>query len=499
MASEKNINSWYENFIKDMSGRKMEIDIFNPQDATRIRVPAQDKKATVPLFPNGFTDTPANRKMLYSAAENNQLFAFSKVDEYPYMMELGIKAKDGTVKCKAQGVRDAKRAKPPKEPGVLYNILNILTLGILEQNEGRQKEYERAQAEFEDIFDLKHVGYTARFLNRISRGLIYGDRCGAYDRALGQCEQLSEMREVISSEHEERTEKLIKEQEEKVRRTNEERRRPKADLAKGEAEKIKGIKEVRNQQDDGLGQNIEDPKAKSQMFKSQMSEQYEKMLNAFGPNKGNWETVVASATNIQNMLDEMKKDPKFMEQANISEKYMQHISNICTTMAKIGENGLTAKAVLMDKKLSKDLPPQEREACILNMQKMNVMENSLTALANHADKPDSVQVRKKIDKMMENIGKDPKFFERGMENMVDSLQTTKEMRNMTPEKLSVYAGEKGPLMSKLRKEVSEKAEQSIMQEEQKQLQQQKQMQQNPQQMQQQMQPPQQQPLQPQYP
>ena len=118
MARQKDIDKWYSNFTKEMSARG--LDITDPQDVMRFRIPSADKKSSVALFPEGFIDTPKNREKLYDKAKEGEVFFFDKKTQEAY--QLGSNSdKD----CKV-GRANAIGMKPEK-PGVIYNLLNLLT------------------------------------------------------------------------------------------------------------------------------------------------------------------------------------------------------------------------------------------------------------------------------------------------------------------------------------------------------------------------------------
>ena len=78
MATDNQIQDWYNTYAVVAIKEHMGININHPKDAKRLRVPSLDKKSTRALFENGFSNSIADKRKLYEYASNGTLFAFRK-------------------------------------------------------------------------------------------------------------------------------------------------------------------------------------------------------------------------------------------------------------------------------------------------------------------------------------------------------------------------------------------------------------------------------------
>ena len=86
MATDHQIQDWYNTYAMIAIKEHMGININHPKDAKRLRVPSLDKKSTRALFENGFSNSIADKRKLYEYASNGTLFAFSKKDDEVYQI-----------------------------------------------------------------------------------------------------------------------------------------------------------------------------------------------------------------------------------------------------------------------------------------------------------------------------------------------------------------------------------------------------------------------------
>ena len=79
MATDNQINDWYNTYAKVVIKDQLGINLNHPKDAKRLRVPSLDGKSTRALYENGFFENIEDKRKLYEYAQNGSLFAFSKI------------------------------------------------------------------------------------------------------------------------------------------------------------------------------------------------------------------------------------------------------------------------------------------------------------------------------------------------------------------------------------------------------------------------------------
>ena len=78
-------DEWYSKFVNNMKS-EMEINIYNPDDIKRLRIPDPDNGGTKPLFENGLKNTVEEKNLLYQYAQEGKLFVFQKETNNPYQV-----------------------------------------------------------------------------------------------------------------------------------------------------------------------------------------------------------------------------------------------------------------------------------------------------------------------------------------------------------------------------------------------------------------------------
>ena len=65
MATDNQIDVWYNTYAKQVIKDKLGINLYHSKDARRLRVPSLDGNNTRALFENGFFDNIADKRKLY--------------------------------------------------------------------------------------------------------------------------------------------------------------------------------------------------------------------------------------------------------------------------------------------------------------------------------------------------------------------------------------------------------------------------------------------------
>lgn len=427
MAEQKDINKWYENFITEMESRG--IDITKKEDALRIRIPNRDMMSSQPLFPYGFEDTPENREALYDKAKKGEAFFFDKRTKEAY--QLGSNSKKDCL---------ANRANPvgvmPEAPGPLYNLLNLLTLGVFEAFMGKQKEYDKELKHYYNANHIPDVGNITKFLNYVTFGLFRHDKCMDHERALERIEICSKMEDILKRE-------------EGTWELKEEKKQEKAQKKEEKEAKKEAKKEAENVKDSAL----DNPEAKSHMMKSQLKQEYEAMREAFGPGGKGWTEAIEHANSIGKIAAQIKNDPAMKKAIGFNDKKCEKFENLSKSMNAVYQRGMEAKETMLDQAKYQALKPEQKEKCIQDLQAMNVLQNTFANSELAKDQPWREGKTQKASRLIQQMRKEPDKFQETMKNVVNKLGSTNKLREMSAEQISAYVSNEAAMMNGVKEDM----------------------------------------------
>jgi hypothetical protein len=137
-------------------------------------------------------------------------------------------------------------------------------------------------------------------------------------------------------------------------------------------------------------------------------------------------------------------------------KKIQQFSNMCKNMEKVGSEGLNAKKQLMIVDECSKLSPQEKEQRICQFQLMNMVEKAMvnSAYSSYLQKNNA---NTKSSTLFNAMQKDPKVFEDELYRGIKMLESTDELKNMTPQEIAEYIAEPEQVRKTLNDEISKGA------------------------------------------
>jgi hypothetical protein len=191
--------------------------------------------------------------------------------------------------------------------------------------------------------------------------------------------------------------------------------------------------EVQNTKTQQTGNNKPNEKSGKEM-KTQLGAMYEELREVFGM-PGGFDEAAKIAQNMNQLIQEFKKNPDKMLDSGMSEKDLKGLSNMCTNLTSVYEKGLEAKEILLQPGKSKDLPEAEKENRVADLLLMNMFQNamvnsSLNAKLNGGDM--------KSPGIFNSMVKNPEDYRKGWTDMIKGIDVTKSLMEMSPEEVSDY-------------------------------------------------------------
>ena len=507
MAASYEINNWYQNFTKQATD-VMGIYLNNPKDAERLRVPTPDGKSTKPIFENGFTNSEQDKAMLYEHAKNGNLFAFSKQDNTPYQVtEQGLRSCEKADKMQEKKASIAQKigfratrlalALPVFGLGVAGRLLNLVTLGVFEkQINGIGKGLAMmANGLAEKVFSLEaqkreaenKVGLGERIGNTLTFGNYKKEKIQRIDRENTYEKSRNLMSDVLAAEQQEREEVRLEEALKKAAEKNKPQTEKELESTR---EKLKAINEPTQEREKEHIQNEDQaPEDKGKEMKTKLHLQYEEMRMAFGPGGGGFVEAVKMAQDMNRMIERLQNDEAALKASGMKKEDLKKFSNMCTNMESIMKEGLEAKEDLMVVERSQQLTAEQREQKLCQMQLMNMVERAMinSAYMEYMDKgkqPGMDATKMKNSRLFNAMERDPGQFKEKLFNDIKKLDSTSNLKEMTPEALSEFVSEPVKMRNAQAEDIRKGVEQRQEEREQ-QIQKQQQMQQRMMQMQQQ--------------
>jgi hypothetical protein len=151
----------------------------------------------------------------------------------------------------------------------------------------------------------------------------------------------------------------------------------------------------------------------------------------------------------------MQENPELLKNSGMNAEKLQQFSNMCKNMEKIGVEGLNAKKDLMIVDECSKLSPQEKEQRICQFQLMNMVEKAMVNSAYRSLLPGNDN--KKTSSLVNAMHKDPSVFEDELYRGIKMLESTEELKDMTPEEIAVYISEPEKVRQTLDEEVAKGA------------------------------------------
>ena len=478
MATEKEVSSWYEIYEQEILKDKLGINLNNPKDAERLRVPTLDGKKTQPLFENGFNFTFAEKQKLYDYAKNGTLFAFSKKDDLAYQLteddtysfEEDEKKKEQAVpfsKKLGYGVASVVGAPVRYVFGLTGRTLNLLTLGLFEnQIDGLGRGLNMMIGAWsERLFSVQaqqeekenRVGFFERIGNKLTLGTYRKEKIEALDREKEYSHSRDLIRDAVGSERNYWKEENEKEKEERLK----EQSKSKVEKEIGRTEEK--INEITQPEIITEADNDQSVQESGKEMKSKLKQQYEAMRMAFGPDGGGFTEAINLARNMNALIDRLKKDQNLLSQSGMNLEKLNEFSNMCTNMEKVGVEGLNAKKDLMIIDKCGQLSPQEKEQKVCQMQLMNMVENAMVNSAyagylNNNGATEKLGFNVRSSYLFNAMSKDPLVFENELYKGIKQLESTEKLTEMTPEEIAEFVAEPEKIRSSLKVDISKTKE-----------------------------------------
>ena len=470
MATDNQIQDWYNTYAVVAIKEHMGININHPKDAKRLRVPSLDKKSTRALFENGFSNTIEDKRKLYEYASNGTLFAFSKNDDEVYQIaekkvnpcgENDDAEKNKVSTGKKIGYFATGLAWSPVRfsIGLTGRVFNLLTLGLFEdQVSALGRGLDMMTGAWADrIFSAKQqaeekekrVGFGERLGNKLTLGQYKKEKIEAIDKEKENSLNRKNMRDVLAKEQKEWE---INHKEEIAQKERERKKSHVKDAIENTNKQLENIEKPLNKNETLNEQNPQDAKE----LKSKLKLQYEEMRNAFAPGGGGFEDAVRLAKDMNVLVEKFQNNPDLLTKSGMNAEKLQQFSNMCKNMEKVGSEGLNAKKDLMIVDECSKLTPQEKEQRICQLQLMNMVEKAMvnSAYSNYLQKNDA---NTKSSTLFNAMQKDPKVFEDELYRGIKMLDSTEELKDMTPQEISEYISEPEKVRKTLDAEIAKGA------------------------------------------
>lgn len=476
MATDNQIQDWYNTYAMIAIKERMGININHPKDAGRLRVPSLDGKSTRALFENGFSNNIADKRKLYEYASNGTLFAFSKKDDEVYQItDKKVNACRPDSEPEKQTVSTGKKVgyfaaglawSPVRFTiGLTGRVFNLFTLGLFEgpvSALGRGLDM-MTGAWADRIFSVKQqeaekemrVGFGERLGNKLTLGQYKKEKIEAIDKEKENSLKRENMRDVLAKEQKEWE---INHREEIAQREHEEKKSRVEDSINNTKQQIKDLEKPLNKNDALNEQMPQDAKE----LKTKLKLQYEDMRMAFAPGGGGFTDAVRIAKDMNVLVEKFQKNPDLLKNSGMNAEKLQQFSNMCKNMEKVGTEGLNAKKQLMIVDECSQLSPQEKEQRICQLQLMNMVERAMVNSAyssylqrnNNADK---LLSNTKSSTLFNAMQKNPKVFEDELYRGINMLESTEELKDMTPQEIAEYIAEPEKVRKTLDDEISKGA------------------------------------------
>lgn len=210
-------DEWYSKFINDMKS-EMEINIYNPNDIQRLRVPDPEHGGTKPLFEKGLRNTVEEKNLLYQYAKEGKLFVFQKETNNPYQV-----TDQGIYSCQKEDEKEKASfsqkagywgvsfawAVPRFGIGLAGRLFNLATGGIFKNQVaalGKGLDM-MTSAWSEKLFSVnaqdQEVGIKDRIGNFLTAGTYQKDKIEAQKREDELYEERDKIRLVLDGEKDE--------------------------------------------------------------------------------------------------------------------------------------------------------------------------------------------------------------------------------------------------------------------------------------------------------
>ena len=469
MATDNQINDWYNTYAKVVIKDQLGINLNHPKDAKRLRVPSLDGKSTRALYENGFFENIEDKRKLYEYAQNGSLFAFSKKDDEVYQV-----TDRGANACGPDSEAENKKVSMGKKIGytavglawgparfmigLTGRVFNLLTLDLFEgpvSALGRGLDM-MTGAWSERLFSVeaqnaekeKKVSFGERLGNRLTLGQYKKEKIESIDKEKEFSLKRENMKMVLASEQKEWEKSHMEEIAEKEQKEKQSR-------IDNTLEKTKQqLKEIEKPLNNEVAANEQLPQDAKE-FKTKLKLQYEDMKKAFGPNGGGFTDAIRIAQDMNVMIQKLQKDPELLKNSGMDEEKLKEFSNMCQNMEKVGTEGLNAKKDLMIVDECSKLSPQEKEQRICQFQLMNMVEKAMVNSAYRSLLPGNDN--SKVSSLINAMHKDPRVFEDELYRGIKMLDSTAELKNMNPEEIAEYIAEPEKVRRTLDDEVSKGA------------------------------------------
>ena len=470
MATDNQIQDWYNTYAMIAIKENMGINLNHPKDAKRLRVPSLDGKSTRALFENGFSNNIADKRKLYEYASNGTLFAFSKKDDEVYQI-----AEKKVNPCGQDNEAEKNKVSTGKKVGYFAaglawspvrftigltgRVFNLLTLGLLEEPVsalGRGLDM-MTGAFAERLFSVKQqeeekerrVGFGERLGNKLTLGQYKKEKIDAIDKEKENSLKRENMRGVLAKEQKEWE---MNHKEEIAQKEQERKKSHVKDAIETTNKQIENLEKPLNKNETSNEQNPQDAKE----LKTKLKLQYEEMRMAFAPGGGGFADAVRLAKDMNVLVEKFRENPDLLIKSGMNAEKLQQFSNMCKNMEKVGSEGLNAKQQLLIVDECSKLSPQEKEQRICQFQLMNMVEKAMvnSAYSSYLHKNDA---NTKSSTLFNAMQKDPKVFEDELYRGIKMLDSTEELKDMTPQEISEYIAEPEKVRKTLDDEISKGA------------------------------------------
>ena len=167
-------------------------------------------------------------------------------------------------------------------------------------------------------------------------------------------------------------------------------------------------------------------------------------------------TANTATTVTNNNITYYRDTTDLLIKSGMNAEKLQQFSNMCKNMEKVGTEGLNAKKQLMIVDECSQLSPQEKEQRICQFQLMNMVEKAMvnSAYSSYLQKNNA---NTKSSTLFNAMQKDPKVFEDELYRGIKMLESTEELKDMTPEEIAVYISEPEKVRQTLDEEVAKGA------------------------------------------
>ena len=195
--------------------------------------------------------------------------------------------------------------------------------------------------------------------------------------------------------------------------------------------------EVKNTNTQQTGNNNDNnkPNEKSgKEMKTQLGAMYDELRESFGM-PGGFDEAAKIAQNMNQLIQEFKKNPDKMLDSGMSEKDLKGLSNMCNNLTSVYEKGLEAKEILLQPEKSKDLPEAEKENRVADLLLMNMFQNAMVNSSLNA-KLNGGEM--KSPGIFNSMVKNPEDYRKGWTDMIKGIDVTKSLMEMSPKEVSDY-------------------------------------------------------------